>query len=214
MRRLLVALLILAFAVPAFAGLNPGVRAFISFRPNCPTPTYPTDPYVHSVVWTGEKTYNSFLCVDCFGNTLPPPDPALLGMRSIAMRWVTTASDPAYPPDLMAALYYPVGAQVIGAPDQDKWVIAWPGCEPPNACGFIKVLRQGYYAYNPFWIDLLPNAVDGKKVVDCNFESDQFCVLSNGAVGETPHPGDLGCTCPIPSAVEGASWGGIKALYR
>jgi hypothetical protein len=211
MRRLLVALVILAFAVPAFAGLNPGVRAFISM-----TAPAVTNPYVHQVAYTGEKTYNTYFLIDCLGNTLPPPDPALLGARTVSFKWVTTPSDPAYPPDVMAALYYPVGSQVIGGPDQPiGWVIAWPDCMAPTAAGFIRVLRQGYYCYNPLNIDILPNTTDGKMVVDCLFGADQFCVLSNGGIGVAPNPGDPGCTCPPPgSAVESTSWGNIKALYR
>ena len=219
MKRALVILAILAFAVPAFAGLNPGIRAFISFRPNCPTITYPTDPYVHQVAFTGEKTYNAYFMLDCFGNTFVPPDPALLGARTVSFRWLTTPTDINYPPDVMAPLYYPVGSQAIGGPDQDKWVIAWPDCYLATICSngtkIMKVFRQGYYCYVPLYIDILPNAVDGKMVVDCLFGADQFCVLSNGGVGVTPHAGDVPCECiPPQSAVENSSWGGIKALYR
>jgi hypothetical protein len=221
MKRALVVLMILALAAPAFGalGMNPGIRGFISFRPNCPTETYPTDPYVHSVVWAGEKTYNAYFMLDCFGNTLPPPDPALLGCRGVMFKWVTVPSDPSFPPDVMAALYYPTGTQVIGGPDQDKWVLAWPDCWLATVCSngtkIMKVFRQGYYCYNPLKITILPNAVDGKLVVDCLYGENQFCVLANGGIGIAPDPGDLGCNCPPPqSAVESASWGSIKSLYR
>ena len=209
MRRALVILAILAFAVPAVAGLNPGVRGFISLAPLAAT-----DPYVHYVEYTGSKTYPVFFVIDCLGNTLPPPEPALLGARTVSFKWVTQWDNTSYPSDPLAAVYYPVGSQVIGGPDQPQWVIAWPGCEPPNALGFIRILRQSYLCYGPGTIQILPNLVDGKMVVDCLFDADQFCVLANGGIGKVPPPGDLECDCPEPTAVEDATWGGIKALYR
>jgi hypothetical protein len=218
MRRALVILAILAFAVPAFAGLNPGIRAFISFRPNCPTITYPADPYVFTTAWAGEKNYTAYFMLDCFGNTFVPPDPALLGARTVSFKWLATATDPSFPLEAFAPVYYPPGTQAIGGPDQSQWVIAWPDCYLATLCSngtkIMKVFQLKYYAYNPYYIDILPNAVDGKMVVDCLFGADQFCVLSNGGVGVTPHAADPNCLCPTPSAVENATWGSIKSLYR
>jgi len=216
----LVALVVLAFAVPAFAGLNPGVRAFISFNPACPSVTHPEYPYVHQIAFTSDgMVANAYFMLDCLGNTIPAPDPALLGARTVSFKWVVTASDPSYPPDALAAVYYPTDSSAIGGPDQSMWVIAWPDCWLATLCTYngtkiMKVLKQGYIVHNPMTIQILPNQTDGKMVVDCLFGADQFCVLANGGVGMVPPPGDPNCTCPIPSPVESSTWGSIKALYR
>jgi hypothetical protein len=187
------------------AGQNPHARAFISFAPN------DANPYVHAVAWDGEKIYNAFLCMDCYGLAYPDSE---IGARCVAFKWVTAWTDPSYPADAMAAVYFPAGSQAIGGPDQDLWVIAWTNCEPPTATGIVKVLKQGYYCYNPGTITILPNAVDGKKITGCDFELDEFCVLANGGIGMAAPPGDGTCDdCP-DTPVEEQTWGSIKALYR
>jgi hypothetical protein len=201
----LVAVALMAAPPVVQAGYNPHVRAFISFAPAAP------DPYVFTTAWAGEKVYNSYLCIDCFGLGYPADK---IGARVVSLQWVTAWSDPSYPPDVIAAVYYPVGSQVIGGPDQENWVIAWTDCEPPNAAGIIKVLKQGYYCYQPMTITLQGNTVDGKMVVDCDFGADQFCVLGNGGIGMDAPAGDGTCDTCIDTPVQEETWGAIKALYR
>jgi hypothetical protein len=195
MKRALIALMVLALAVPAFAGQNPDVRAFVTFVKDCP------DPYVHRTD-TVSGLVNIYLLLDCFGEDG--------GIRTVSLTWTTTGFGMAFAPT-----YYLVGAQVIGGPDNatDGWVIAAPNCTYPNECGVVPILNQPYFVMGPGTVTLGPNPVDGQMVVDCNFDFDLFCVLANGGVGMPAPEGDLDCECPIVP-VEDKSWGGIKALYR
>ena len=195
MKRVLIALAVLALAVPAFAGQNPNARAFISFAdpPECP------DPYVHYTdVCSG--VVNIYLVVDCFGEEG--------GMRTISLMWTTSGFGMAFSP-----VYYLPGAMAIGGPDDPTgWVISGNECVYPNECGIVVVLQQPYFVNADGTITLGPNPVDGKMVVDCNFDADFFCVLANAGIGMTAPAGDTPCDCETP--VEEQSWGAIKALYR
>ena len=196
MKRALIALMVLAVAVPAFAGQNPNVRAFISFAADCP------DPYVHRTEAVG-GVVDVYLVVDCFGE-----DGA---MRGISLQWTTTGFGMAFSPT-----FYLPGAQQIGGPDHEDlmWSITGDECVYPNECGIVVVLNQPYFVSAPGTITLSPNAVDGQMVVDCLFGADQFCVLANGGLGMDPPAGDPDCECDPASPVEDTTWGSIKSLYR
>jgi hypothetical protein len=185
--------MVLAMAVPAFAGQNPNIRAFISFAPTCP------DPYVHRTeVCSG--LVNCYFVLDNFG-----PDG---GMRQVSMTWTTTGFGMAF-----AAVYNLPGAQVIGGPDNQTgvgWVVSGDSCVYPNECGIVVVLNQPYFVTGPGTITITPNPVDGTLVTDCDFDADFYCVLANGGLCMDPPAGD----CPPPSPVEDSTWGSIKALYR
>ena len=195
MKRVLIALMVLAMAVPAFAGQNPNARAFISFAPDCP------DPYVHYTAATSGLV-DCYLVVDCFGE-----DGA---MRGISLKWTTSGFGMAFAP-----VFYLPGAQQVGGPDHvdERWVITGDDCVYPNECGIVVVLNQPYYVSGAGTITLGPNTVDGQMLVDCLFDADQFCVAGNGGLGMDPPPGDVDCEC-TPSPVEDATWGSIKSLYR
>jgi hypothetical protein len=180
MRITAIVVALVALASGAHAGLNPGVRAYVSFTDS---------PEANYVPFTGPGIYEACLYVDCLGNTMPPPDQSLRGLRGVMFKWVTSGFGTA-----LAPTYYIAGTQSIGGPDQNHWVIAWPNCAVMNACGFVKVLRQPYYATAPGTIQILANAVDGKLVVDCLYGQDQFCVRANAGIGMTPPAPDLGCT--------------------
>jgi hypothetical protein len=193
MKRALIALMVLALAVPAFAGQNPNIRAFISFDTSCDP-----GPYIHRTdVCTG--FVDSYFVLDNFG-----PDG---GMRQVSMTWTTSGFGMAF-----AAVYYLPGAQAIGGPDnvEDGWVISGNDCVYPNECGIVVVLKQTYFVNGPGTITITPNPVDGTLVTDCLFDADFYCVLANGGLCMDPPAGD----CPPPSPVEDSTWGSIKALYR
>ena len=185
-----IVVVLVALASGAHAGLNPGVRAYVSFT-QTPTGNY--------VPFTGPGVYEPCLYVDCLGCTLPPPLPELRGLRTISFKWVTSGFGTA-----LAPTYCIPGTESLGGPDQTYWVISWPDCAVMNACGFVKVLCQPYYANAPGTIQILANAVDGKMVVDCLFGADQFCVATNAGIGMTPPAQDPGCAysgCTSPRRV-------------
>jgi hypothetical protein len=192
MKSALIALMVLALAVPAFAGENPNVRAFVSFTGACP------DPYVHYTATTSGLV-DCYLVLDCLGG----------GVRTVSLTWTTSGFGMAFAPT-----YLLPDAQVIGGPDNpaDGWVIASPECTYENECGVVVVLNQPYFVSAAGTIELGANPVDGKMVVDCNFDADFFCVFQNGGLGMTAPAGDVDCEAASP--VEDATWGSIKSLYR
>ena len=193
MKCVLISLMVLAMAVPAFAGENPNVRAFISFAPDCP------DPYVHRTETLG-GVVDIYVVLDCFGDGG--------GVRTLSCSFTTSGFGMAFAPT-----YFLPAAQVIGGPDHvDGWVIASPECTYENECGVVVVLNQPYFVSGAGTVVLGPNPVDGQMVVDCNFDADLFCVLANGGLAMDGPAGDAGCICIVP--VEDATWGSIKSLYR
>jgi hypothetical protein len=199
-KRVLVALMFVALvAVPAFAGTNPHVRAFITFDPV--GHVYSSMPAVGTIV-------NFYLAFDCYGQ-----GGGLTGVSLVldiqAGGFVAGAAD--------YTVFHPAAQCVIGGPDVlTGWVIAAPECVHPPVSGIITVAKVPFYYLSPAGnLVILPSPVDGKATVDCNNDLDFFCVLSNGAIGMLPTvPGDPNCVCAPPSAVDDASWGTIKALYR
>ena len=191
MKRALIVLVVLAMAVPAFAGQNPDARVFVTFAMDCP------DPYVHYTAATSGLV-NCYMLVDGFGDGG--------GMSTISLQWTTTGFGMAF-----AATYYLPGAQVIGGPDHvdGLWVIAGDECVYPNACGVVAVLNQPYFVSGAGTIVLSPNDTEGLLLVDCNVDVDEICVLANGGLGMEAPEG----SCEA-SPVEDATWGSIKSLYR
>jgi hypothetical protein len=195
MKHVLVAMMVLAMAVPAFAGENPNAVVFVSFAPDCP------DPYVHTTDFTGMGMYDAYVCVGCFG------DGGSIRALSFSMAYTGGLS-----PMLPDYSVFDATAQGTGGPGGD-WLIGAGVCVAPNACGIVTVVRQQFFAGGPGTISLGASSIDGKMVVDCNFDADFFCVCGNGAIGMDAPAGDEGCDC-LPSPVEDSTWGTIKSLYR
>jgi hypothetical protein len=204
--KFLIALMVLALAVPAFAGENPNVRAFVTLDPA---------GYVHAdPAAVGGSIINTYLCFDCFGDPGVEGDGGLTGV-SLVLDYLAggfTAGSAS------VTIFHPSAQTVIGGPDDlaNGWVIAAPECVVPGPTDIICVaLIPWYYLGPPGEILILPSPVDGQAAVDCNNDIDIFCVLSHGALGQgVQTPGDLECDCEPPSPVEDSTWGTIKSLYR
>jgi len=199
MKKVLIALMVVAFAVPAFAGGNPRARAFVSFDPTCET-----GPYVHQACPAMGTLIDCYLVVDCLDD----------GVRSVSLYWMTSGFGMAFAADY--TVFHPAAQSPVGGPDNaaQGWLIAAPDCVYPNECGIVVIVKQPYFMQaTSGTIDILPSPVDGKQIVDCNFDADVYCVLSNGGLCVPPNPGDTPCDCE-PNAVEDATWGSIKALYQ
>ncbi|MFH1502166.1 MAG: hypothetical protein ABIG03_03880 [Candidatus Eisenbacteria bacterium] len=198
--KVLIALMVLALAVPAFAGTNPDIRAFVTFDPA---------GYVHRADPAGGTVVNAYICFDCF-----PEDP-LAGLTGVSFIIDYTAGGfTAGAADV--TIFHPNAQTVIGGPDNVAvgWVIAAPECVLPGPDGIICVAMVPWFYLSPGDILIQANPVDGKATVDCNNDLDFFCVLSNGGLGQDPSvPGDVDCDCD-PNPVEDSTWGSIKSLYR
>ncbi|MBD3348672.1 MAG: hypothetical protein GF400_05705 [Candidatus Eisenbacteria bacterium] len=203
MKRALIALMVLALAAPAFAGVNPDVRAFVTMDPA---------GYVHTAMPASGDIVNTYLCFDCLGDY--GEGGGLTGV-SLVLDFVCggfTAGS------ADVTIFHPSAQTVVGGPDDlnNGWVIAAPECVVPDASGIICVAMIPWYYTGPAGdILILPSPADGKATVDCNNDLDFFCVLSHGALGQdVVTPGDADCLCEPPNPVEDSTWGAIKGLYR
>ncbi len=202
--KVLIALMVLALAVPAFAGENPSVRAFVTMDP---------DGYVFAdPAAVSGAVSDVYLCFDCFGDPDIVGDGGLTGV-SLVLDFLCGGFT-AGPQDL--TIFHPTAATVVGGPDDlvSGWVIAAAECVVPNALDIICVAKIPWYYLGAGEILILPSPTDGKATVDCNNDLDFFCVLSHGALGQdVVTAGDLDCDCLV-SPVESSTWGTIKSLYR
>jgi len=208
MKRALIALTVLALAVPAFAGVNPNVRMFVT-----------TDPtgYVHSAPdAVAGSVVPVYVCLDCLGDYGEGG-----GITGVSLALDFQCSGFANSVDITG--FHPSAQTVLGGPDDlaNGWVIAAPECVEPGPEGIICVALVNWFYFEigaptvPGDVVILPSPFDGAAVVDCNNDLDFFCVLSHGAIGqEVVTPGDEDCDCEEQSPVEDSTWGAIKALYR
>lgn len=191
MRRLLMVLMIAAFAIPAFADQNPFIRLYVDFEP--PVGVHRVDDPV--------GPFTAYLVLDCFGGDGGIRAVSLLIERTFGGYNVGSANL--------------LGGQALGGPeDPAGWALTAFDCVMPDQNGMVLAASVDYLYTGPAgYIKILGHPVDGKMTVDCDFLVDMYCVYMNGGVNADPPEGDPDCDCP-PSPVEDSSWGTIKALYR
>jgi hypothetical protein len=209
MKSAVVVIAVLAvFAVPAFAGMNPNVAIFL----------YTTSTGVggtnHKASPAPGSNTSVYVCFDRFG-----AGGGMLGAQFALLEvpgpnYLSTTNQ-----------FAGVGGLTLGTPGEA------PGCAMttglvvfPDANGIVVLARIRYEtpeegAPRGGYIDVIPySAGDGPVVGDQNSAYDTWCVHSVAANGLSGHfgwddtvPNDGDCTIV---AVEPASWGSIKALYR
>ena len=204
MKRLLIALLILALAAPALADQNPNLAIFLNDAPDG-TGDNEVCPAVNA-------TFDVYVCFDRFGDGG--------GMLGAAFMFVRTfAGFKLVQMNLLPGLDF-------GDVEIDGWAItAGANCEFPDENGvLVGATVQYLYLGTPGTITVVPHPIDGNSAADCNNELDFWCVHS--ILSETTPEGDgvsgnFGVCADAPdgdceqlSPVEDATWGGIKALYR
>jgi hypothetical protein len=197
MKRLLIALAIMAVATTAFAGGNPDVRIYLDVMPN---------QMVHEIHPNASETFDVYVCLDCFGD-----DPILSGTRGTAFLLIRTFQG--FKLSQIALL----GGLDFGDAEIDGWTIAaGADCVYPDIDGVVCVgVIQYLYLGVPGTLDLAPHPGTGREVLDCDFQSDFYCIYANLGVSVPPNPGEPDCDCPENgNPVEDSTWGGIKALYR
>ncbi len=185
MRTLLALLMVVAVAVPAFAGGNPNITAYVTFDQGSEVPR--VDPAAYTAgqfficlknIDAGFTTISLAVAVDA-GVSAPVSYTSLLPGGLAIGTWadgITLSST-----ECMMGEYVCIGsgdAFYLGAP------------------GMISIIDHPDY---PRW------------VVDCNSEVDFYCLETNGGVLMDPVPTGEDCA---PNPVEESTWGGIKALYR
>jgi hypothetical protein len=195
MKRLLIALSVMAFATTAFAAGNPDVRIYLDVDP---------PNKIHEIHPAPGTTFDVYVCLDCFGD-----DPFLSGTRGTAFLF-----ERSFVGFKLAQTALCEGLD-FGDAEIDGWTIACTDCIYPVddvvCIGMVTYLYQGP---DPGFIMLLPHPGTGREVLDCDFLSDYYCIYANLGVSMPPPDGEPGCDCEPPNPVEDSTWGGIKALYR
>jgi hypothetical protein len=208
MKRLLVALVVLAFALPALAGQNPNVAIYL----------YTTSSGIGGTNWTaspsGGGVKSVYVCFDHFG--------VGGGMYGASWRFIEVPG-----PDYMSSTnqFAGVGGLTIGDPGSAAGIAmtVGPAAVYPNVNGIIILGRIRYTVEGDppggGSITVVPHATDGRAVADAQNQLDYWCVHSvayNGLSGnfgwDAPPTIDGNCTQPSP--VQNETWGSIKALYR
>jgi hypothetical protein len=208
MKRLLIALLVVAFAIPAIAGQNPNVGIFLtSSSTGAPTGVNhkPTPP-----PGTPQNVYVAF---------------SHLGGGMLAAQWMfQTVGGPAF--DSTTNQFGAVGGLTIGfnpavAPGVSMTTgpAAYPNANGVVVLGKITYMDPEASRVGGYIRIVAYGAGDGGVVSDANNMLDPWCVHSvvfNGMSGNwgwdsEPIPDG---NCAAPSPVESATWGSIKALYR
>jgi hypothetical protein len=112
----------------------------------------------------------------------------------------------------------PNGLDFGDAETDPGWTLAsGPNCPMPDANGIVVFAELEYlYLGGPGTLMINPHGGSlpgtGREALDCNFESDFWCIAGHFGVGDNAPPGEEGCDCDNP--VEAATWGAIKAFYR
>jgi hypothetical protein len=197
MRSLLAILAIVAFAVPAFAGANPDVYAYISFDPAgdetatqvTPAPYTTVSAYVCLGGIEGGMTTVSFAMNDVLGQC-----PGVMGTQAfVNLLPGNLAIGDAFVGGVTVASTECMMGPVVVVGRVDCFFLAGDCC--------FEILDHVDY---PRW------------VVDCADPGlvDYYCVKSHGIVGAGQCVTPVDDPCPQASPVEDATWGGIKAMYN
>ena len=209
MRNVLIALIVLALAIPAMAGQNPGVQIYLY------TTSTGLGGFNYKATPAEGANTSVYVCFDHFG----------VGGGMYAANWLFNEVPG---PDYMSVTnqFVAVGGLTIGVPGLAPGCSMTVGAVPVYPVNGVVVLaRVRYETPEPAraggYIEVLPYAAgDGPIVADANNELDVWCVRSI-ATGTEPISGHFGWDGPPPidgdcviSPVEQETWGSIKALYR
>jgi len=196
MKQLLAICLVLTFAVAATAGLNPDVYAYISFDPA-------GDETVNTVAPPAFSTVDAYFCLGCIEE----------GMTTVSFMLNNALADC---PGVMATQSFVnlmPGNLAIGDAFTTGVTIASTECMTMDPV----IVGYGTYFYlgGMCCIEILDHPDYPRWVVDCQDpgQVDYYCLFGHGSVGGAVCPDGEACECG-GVAVEDATWGGIKALYR
>jgi hypothetical protein len=205
MKKLLIVLLVLAFALPALADQNPYLAIFLDSDND--TGTAP----VTQICPPPNAAFDVYVCFDRFG---PAGDGVGGGMLGAAFMFERTFGG------FKLAQTNLLGGLDFGDVEAGGWAItAGANCVFPDATGIVIAASVSYlYLGVPGTITILAHPVDGPVGSDCDNLLDTWCVPStvshqfDGHFGVCMAPPSGDCE-PI-SPVEDATWGAIKSLYR
>ena len=187
-----IAILTLALSVSGFAAGNPDVKAYVSFDQSG------AGGLVHNYTMTQYVGFDAYFCL---GD---------LDMGMIVISFMINNPMVEYPGLFASQSFTNLLDISVGDPFTGI-SLASSTCRPGPVVAVGK-LNLFPIAVGEACVVILDDPAFARWVVDCtlpNGEVDYYCVLQNGSIG--------GATCiggDCDSAVEDATWGGIKALYR
>ena len=187
MKRMLLAVLVLAIAIPAFAGGNPYITAYVTFDGGAEVPR--VDP----AAYTSGDVFICLKQIDAGFTTV-----------SFAVTVDEGVSAPASWSSLLP------GGLAIG-----DWGTGITLSSTECMMGEYVCIASGalFYLGGPGTVSIIDHPDYPRWVVDCNDEVDFYCLANNGGVLMDAPPTGEDCGEPV-SPVEESTWGGIKALYR
>jgi len=199
-KRLMMVLMVLAFAATAFADQNPELAIFLDSDMDT------GNAVVNEICPDVNDQVLVYVCFDQFGVGGGMLGAAFLFDRTFGGIKLTQTNM--------------LGGLGFGDVEVDGWAItAGADCQFPDANGVIVAASVGYlYLGTAGTITLLPHPVDGAVGSDCDNLFDTWCIASidshglSGNFGFCMTPDDGDCIPPVP--VENATWGSIKSLYR
>lgn len=174
MSRPITVLAILVMAAQALAGQNPYVRIFLTADPA---------DYVDEIDPVSSETFEVYVCLDCLDDAGGTRGTAFLLQRTFqGFKLSQTAL---------------LGGLDFGDAEVDGWTIAaGADCVYPDENGIVAVgVMQYLYLGVPGTLDLLPHPGTGREVLDCDFDSDYYCVCENLGVNTPANPGEPDCLC-------------------
>jgi hypothetical protein len=174
MSRLLTILLIVILTAPAVAWQNPEIRIYLDADP-------PNS--VHEIHPSANEVFPVYVCLDCFGDEGGTRGTAFLLQRTFVGFKLSQTS-------LLGGLDF-------GDAEVDGWTIAaGADCVYPDEEGIVLVgVIEYLYLGTPGTLDLEPHVGTGREVLDCDYNSDNYCVYANLGVSMPPNPGEPDCDC-------------------
>ena len=191
MRTILALLMVVALCVPAFAGGNPSVKTYVSFDQTG------AGGLVHQHDMVQYVGFNAYFCFTELDS----------GVTTVVFR---INNPQAEYPGLFASQSFTNLLDVIIGDPYTGMSLASTTCRPGPVV-VVGYLNLFPIAVGDCCVTILDDPDFPRWVVDCGDPADVdfYCVIENGTIGgATCLPGDC------PDAVEDATWGGIKALYR
>ena len=190
MKCLALTVLTLLVASAAFAGGNPGVYTYVDFDP---------PNRLHYVTPAAFTTIYAYIC---FGDLTMGLAGCSFMINDVMVDCPGVFAPPSFTNLLPGDLA--IGNYLTGI------TLASTECMPgPDVCvGFVTL----FYLGGECCVEVLDHPDYPRWVVDCNDGVDYYCILAHGGWNKVNVAGEAGCDCE--SAVEDATWGTIKSLYR
>lgn len=212
MRYALIAVMVAALAVPAFAGYNSGCKMFVHIETDATPDATDNSGVVNEILSPSTNTlYYAHIGLADVGVETAPPDSNGFTTISLKINDLMTSY-----PGVVATQSFtstlPGGLTIGDAFTGDGITCAATNCmlAPFQYIGYV----QFFFLGGACTVEVIDHVAYPRWVVDCQEpgQVDYYCVWKQGGVGMAAPAGDMDCDANTP--VTNETWGNIKALYR